>query len=166
MGAAFDLVKSADQYKAGLYNVFLDTVRWREFDTGIPLSWNRVKFDASTKGSVPAERGLYVFTIEVESLGLLGHGYIMYVGITGNDSDGNLRKRFGQYLREAKRGRRPRVFYMFNKWAGELVFNYTLVSDPAVDLAKIETSFLDAVMPPVNSSDFSAEIAAPKKAAF
>jgi len=167
MTAAFDLVKKADQYKAGLYDFFLDIQAWRNFDPGIPLAWNRVKFGPGTKNDVPEERGLYIFTLEVESLGLPTHGYILYVGITGNTSAANLRKRYGQYLLETNKGTgRPRVVYMLNKWAGELYFNFMPVPDKAIDLMKIEKSFLDAIMPPVNSSDFSAEIAAPKKAAF
>jgi hypothetical protein len=167
MSAAFDLVQRADQYKAGLYEFFLDPSSWRKFDPGIVLNWQRVKFDASSKSAIPQERGLYIFTLEVENLGLPGHGYILYVGITGNTSQANLQKRYAQYLREANEARgRPKVVYMLNKWAGELTFNFMPVPDTSVDLAKIEKSFLNSIMPPVNSSDFDAEIAAAKKAVF
>jgi hypothetical protein len=165
--APHDLVARADVYKAGLYQFYLDITEWRKFNPGIPLVWQRVKFDSAAKTQIPKQRGLYVFTVEADGLGLPVHGYIMYVGITGNTSDATLRSRFGQYLREKEKARgRPRVVYMLNKWTADLVFNFMPVPDPTVDLAKIEQSFLDTIKPPVNQVDFSAEIAAPRKAAF
>jgi hypothetical protein len=116
---------------------------------------------------VPEERGLYVFTLEVENLGLPSHGYILYVGITGNTSPANLRKRYGQYLLEAKKGSgRPRVVFMLNEWKNDLFFNFVPVSDTSVDLAVIEKSFINSVVPPINATDFDAEIGPAKKASF
>jgi hypothetical protein len=161
----WDLVKKSDAYKAGLTRFFLDVPSWRKFDPGVPLAWQKVRFRDVTKDDVPTERGLYLFTLEVDGLDLPSHGYILYFGITGNTSAANLRKRYRQYLRERDNGKgRPRVVYMLNKWREELVFNFMPVPDTTIDLAKIEKSFLNAVMPPVNSADFDAEIAAPIKA--
>jgi len=163
----WDLVKKSDAYKAGLSRFFLDVPSWRKFDPGMTLSWQRVSFGDGTKSDVPTERGLYLFTLEVDGLGLPSHGYILYFGITGNKSAANLRKRFAQYLRErdSEKGR-PRVVYMLNKWRDELMFNFVPLPDTTIDLSKIEKSFLNSVMPPVNSADFDAEIAAPIKASM
>jgi hypothetical protein len=166
-GKFHDLLDRTDSYKAGEHGFFLDVGSWRKFTSSAALTWQRVKFWPSAKASIPTERGIYVFTIEVEGLSLPPHGYILYIGITGNTSAANLRTRYGQYLRNLiKEDGRPRVFYMLKRWRDDLVFNFVPVADTAVDLAEIEKSFINAVRPPVNEADFDADIADPKKAKF
>ncbi|WP_404337794.1 hypothetical protein AB2M62_03310 [Sphingomonas sp. MMS12-HWE2-04] len=167
MTTAFDLIKKTKQIKADSYEFHLHMPTWRKFDPGIALKWQRTKFNVSGKEDVPEVRGLYVFTLEAEKLGLPTHGYILYVGITGNKSKANLRKRFGQYLLEAKKQNgRPLVMYMLNEWPDDLFFNFMAVPDGAIDLAKIERSFINTVLPPINASDFDGDIGPAKKAAF
>lgn len=167
MTAAVDLIKRTKQLKADSHEFHLSVPTWRKFSPGIALNWQKVKFDAGGKALVPEERGLYVFTLEVTNLGLPAHGYILYVGITGNTSNANLRKRFGQYLLEAKSGKgRPLVVYMLNEWTGDLFFNFMPVPDKTIDLSAIEKSFINSVIPPINSFDFDGEIGPAKKAAF
>jgi hypothetical protein len=55
---------------------------------------------------------------------------------------------------------------MLAKWSENLIFNFVPVPDTTIDLAAIEKSLLDSVMPPVNTADFDADILAMKKAAF
>lgn len=167
MTAALDLIKRTKQLKGESYAFHLHFSTWRKFAPGIPLNWQKVKFDAAGKAHVPEERGLYIFTLEVENLGLPPHGYIMYIGITGNTSNANLRKRYAQYLLEAKKGTgRPLVVFMLNEWKGDLFFNFIPVPDKTVDLAVIEQSFINTVIPPINASDFDGEIGPAKKASF
>ncbi len=167
MTAAFDLIKRTKQLKGDSYEFHLRVPTWRKFVPGIALNWQRVKFDSAGKANVPEERGLYIFTLEVENLGLPSHGYIMYVGISGNTSKANLRKRYGQYLLEAKKGTgRPLVAFMLNEWEGELFFNFVPIPDKTVDLAVIEKSLINTVIPPINASDFDGEIGPAKKASF
>lgn len=167
MTRALDLIRRTKRLKGESYAFHLDIPAWRKFKPGITLNWQRVKFDPDSKASVPAVRGVYAFTLEMEDLGLPPHGYILYFGITGNKSKAHLRKRYAQYLREAKTGvGRPRAVYMLNEWPNDLFFNFMPIPDGSVDLAAIESSFLDSIIPPINVADFAADIGAAKKAAF
>ncbi len=86
------------------------------------------------------------------------HGYIMYVGITGNDSGGTLYKRYQRYWYEFKtKGGRPAVFYMMDNWRDDLFFHFVPLPNTFIDLSKIEKSFINAVLPPVNKADIVAE---------
>lgn len=167
MTAALDLIKRTKQLKGESYQFHLHVPTWRKFAPGIPLNWQKVKFDTAGKAHVPEERGLYIFTLEVGNLGLPQHGYIMYIGISGNKSNANLRKRYAQYLLEAQKGTgRPLVVFMLNEWEGDLFFNFIPIPDKTVDLAAIEQSFINTVIPPINASDFDGEIGPAKKASF
>lgn len=167
MTTAVDLIKMTKHLKSETYAFHLHVPTWRKFVAGIPMNWQRIRFDAAGKAHVPEERGLYVFTLEVEDLGFPSHGYILYVGITGNTSNANLRKRYAQYLLEKQKGNgRPRVVYMLNEWSDDLFFNFIPVPDKTVDLAKIEVSFINSILPPINVADMNAEIGPAKKAAF
>ena len=82
-----------------------------------PLSWHSVKFGPAAKKSVPEEPGLYAFVVQIPYAGLPPHGWVMYIGQTGDGtSDATLRGRFGQYLQEKKKFKRARVFFMLNAW--------------------------------------------------
>jgi hypothetical protein len=167
MRTPIDLIKRTKQLKGDSYEFHLHVPTWRKFTPGIALNWQKVKFDAAGKAHVPEERGLYIFTLEVQNLGLPSHGYIMYIGISGNTSKANLRRRYGQYLLEAKKGSgRPLVVLMLNEWKEDLFFNFMPVPDRSVDLAAIEKSFINTVVPPINASDFDGEIGPAKKASF
>lgn len=167
MGKYHDLVANTDRYKASLNQFFLDMPSWRRFSPTVSLTWERVQFGVGTRDDVPQTRGLYLFTLESGVTGLPQHGYILYVGITGNTSAATLRSRYAQYLRHLiNEDGRPLVYYMLAKWSENLIFNYVPVPDTTVDLAAIEKSLLDSVMPPVNTADFDGDILAIKKAAF
>lgn len=167
MGKFHDLIERSDSYQAALRGFFLDLASWRNFTSPVPLQWQRVKFWPAAQDNVPQQRGVYVFTVEAEGLGLPTHGYILYVGITGNTSAANLRKRYSQYVGNLiNENGRPKVFGMLKRWRDDLVFNFVPIADTAIDLAQIEVSFLNSVRPPVNEADFDADIADAKKATF
>jgi len=154
-GKFVDLIDNTERYKARLYQFFLDFGKWREFKPPIPLPWKKISFDVASKPMVPKERGLYVFTLELPSCPLPQHGYIMYVGHTGNTSAATLRSRFGQYLDDLRRqDGRGRVYYMLERFKGDIFFSFVPVADRAVDLKKIEVSLINSVAPPVNTGDF------------
>lgn len=167
MGKFHDLIDRADSYQAALRGFFLDVESWRKFSASVPLQWQRVKFWPGAKENIPEQRGIYVFTIEAEGLGLPPHGYILYVGITGNTSAANLRKRYSQYVRNLiNEDGRPKVFAMLKRWRDELIFYFVPIPETTVDLTQIEKSFINSVRPPVNEADFDADIADAKKATF
>jgi hypothetical protein len=162
-----DIVDQAAKYKAELRDFFLDVGQWRTFRSRHRLVWQKTRFESRNLSSVPEERGIYAFTLELSPSKLPAHGYIMYVGITGDTSSANLRERYAQYLREPRRLKgRPRVVHMLNKWGGDLFFNFVPLPAPSVNLVKLERAILDAIIPPVNERDMSAEIMAARKAAW
>lgn len=166
-GKHHDLVDFTKKYKGDLYSFFLDLKSWRQFKTRHNLTWQKLRFGAVSHASVPKERGIYAFTVELAPSKLPMHGYILYVGITGDTSDANLYKRYAQYLRQLKnKDGRPRVFTLLENWADDLFFNFVPLPNATVNLAKLEKDLINAVLPPINIKDFSAEITAVRAAAF
>ena len=150
-----------------MYEFFLDMNSWRKFRSRYNLAWGKVAFNKADHAKVPIERGIYVFTLEFLPSKLPHHGYILYVGITGNDSQSQLHRRFGQYLNHLKnQDGRPAVFFMLDNWGDHLFFNFAPLPDAKVDLVKMERAFINAVRPPVNKRDLEASIAAAKSAVF
>lgn len=166
-GKHHDLVDHTRKYKAELYSFFLDLKSWRQFKSKHKLTWQKLRFGATNHGAVPKERGIYAFTVELEPSQMPMHGYLLYVGITGDTSDANLYKRYAQYLRQRKnKDGRPRMYIALENWADDLFFNFVPLPSPSVNLAKLEKDLINAVKPPVNITDFDAEIMAVRKAAF
>ena len=166
-GKHHDLIDFTKKYKAELHEFFLDLKKWRAFKTRYTLNWTKVRFDTGSHCSIPKERGIYTFTAELSPGKLPHHGYILYIGITGDDSEANLYKRYAQYLLNLKNeDGRPAVYYMLKNWSGDLFFNFVSLPDKKIDLAKIEKSMLSAIIPPVNIRDLGATITSVKAAAF
>ncbi|MGY8635590.1 GIY-YIG nuclease family protein [Bradyrhizobium sp. 14AA] len=167
MPRPLDIVNQVAKYKADMHAFFLDVDSWKAFKTRHTLVWQRMRFEAGSLTSIPEERGIYAFTLELSPTKLPAHGYIMYIGITGDTSASNLRKRFAQYLREMKDSKgRPRVVHMLKKWGSDLFFNFVPLPAANVSLTKLEKAMLDAIIPPINVRDMSADITAARKAAF
>lgn len=167
-GKHHDLVNQTKKYKAELYDFFLDLKKWRAFRSRYRLDWQKVRFDEAGQATVPKERGIYAFTAELSPAKLPAHGYILYVGITGDESEAaNLYKRYGQYLaNQRKEDGRPAVSFMLQNWAGDLFFNFVPLPNKTINLARIESSFINALMPPTNKRDIEADLRAAKAAAF
>ncbi|MFC1461718.1 hypothetical protein ACFLQR_04290 [Verrucomicrobiota bacterium] len=81
----------------------------------------------------------------------------MYVGMTGSDGGGTLRIRYSGYLSEKNVLRRPKIHYMLNKWPNDLYFYYAEIGRRH-DIPTVEQKLCDAIIPPCNINDFSAEI--------
>ena len=168
VGKHHDLVKWTKKYKGDAHEFFLDFSSWKKFKTKHKLVWQRVPFKPESRDLVPQERGIYVFCAVLDEGQLPMHGYLLYVGITGDGtSESNLRIRYGQYVRNLKNeDGRPAVFYMMDNWRDALAFDFVAIPDPAVDLGQMESDFINAVMPPVNKRDFEATQAAVRQSAF
>lgn len=137
----------------------------RKFATTAKLDWKKVKFTPGNNRFIPPDRGIYAFVVEHNLSQLPPHGYVMYVGITGDTgSRHNLRRRYGNYLRDKRINKRAGVHYMLTNWASSLYFHYAVVSDKRYSLSRLETEMTDALIPPYNRQDFSAEIRKAKKA--
>ena len=166
-GKHHDLVNFTKKYKGELHSFYLSMKSWRKFKSRYSLVWDKVKFDPSNQSSVPQERGIYAFVLELSQTKLPPHGYILYVGITGDKSNSNLYKRYGQYiLNHRNQDGRPAVYYMMDNWSDDLFFHFVPLSNPTIDLAKLERDFINAVLPPVNKRDIDAKITSAKAATF
>jgi hypothetical protein len=134
-------------------------------DIAPKLAWQSVKFAPTAKKSVPEEPGLYAFVVRVPYDGLPLHGWVMYIGQTGDSSSGaTLRGRFGQYLRDKKVPKRPPIFYMLNAWDGCLDFYYTPLPNRKAELVKLETQLLGAFRPPFTDRTYPASYMSPRHA--
>ncbi|HCJ0624841.1 Uncharacterised protein [Klebsiella variicola] len=166
-GELNDLIADIDHHKSNCWSIYLDLKKWRDFNSTYPLRWSRFRFEIKNKGLIPKERGIYAFSIALEPSSLPEHGYILYMGITGDDSGGNLYKRYNQYLGYFKRkDGRPKVYNMLKRWEGDLFFSFVPIPDKRMSLSKLETEFLTAIRPPVNEKDFEARISNARRAAF
>jgi hypothetical protein len=164
---AFDLVDSSDRYASQFHAFYLDPEGWRKFDTPHDLMWTKIKFTQANRSLIPIERGVYAFTVEHCPSKFPKHGYLLYIGITGNQSGAHLRQRYSQYLQnQSKEKGRPAVLYMLKKWPDNLFFSYCQLPDSTVNLAVLETDLLGALNPPVNKKDFPASISAARRARF
>lgn len=127
----------------------------------------KTRLEEENQIHIPKERGIYAFTVELVPSKLPSHGYILYIGITGDTSAATLYSRYRQYVTNLKKENgRPAVFFMLKNWSGDLFFNYVPLARGAIDLGRMEKSLLSAVTPPVNKRDIEATITAAKAAAF
>ena len=156
---AHDFVKKVDALRADVRRFFLSPDRWRTSRVQIPINWSYLTFSEANKNMVPEEAGVYAFIVRHMNNHFPDHGFIMYVGITGSNGNGRtLRNRYGDYLREKKKDKRPKIHYMLNKYPDDLQFAYAAIPDPAFNLEALELDLNDAIIPPVVIKDFTAEI--------
>jgi hypothetical protein len=135
-----------------------------KFSTAAKLNWKKVRFISQNKPLIPKERGIYAFILEHNDSPLPPHGYVMYIGISGDKSQHTLRDRFGNYLRDKIVNKRPSIHYLLNNWEKCLFFHYAVVLDKRVSLSKLEKNMSDALVPPFSTNDFSGEIRQARKA--
>jgi hypothetical protein len=154
-----DFVQQVDQLAADRRRFYVSPTRWQSSRVTIPLAWSRVKFDAQNRAAIPKARGIYAFVVQHDNDHFPPHGFIMYIGITGARSvERNLRLRYGDYLREKEKNKRPRVCYMLNKWESDLFFYFVPIPNRAINLDQLELDLNDSILPPIVIKDFTAEI--------
>ena len=163
-----DPVKLAKHYKANQTAFFLDLKKWRSFRTRYNLDWDVVPFRPERRDDVPEEPGLYAFVVSSDHPKLPPHAYVLYVGQSGHgDSQHNLKKRFGDYLRDQRNGGgRPAVCRMLIEFKDDLKFYFAAMPNAKAELEDVETKLLSAIVPPVNQNDFEADVKVARKAAF
>lgn len=155
---AHDFVQKVDALKADIRPFLLSPARWRTSRVATPLTWTFLPFTEANRALVPREPGVYAFVVRHVNDHFPDHGFIMYIGITGSNANGRtLRDRYGDYLREQKKNKRPKVHYMLDKYSDDIHFAYC-VTDPSIDLKTLELDLNDAIIPPVVVKDFTAEI--------
>lgn len=133
------------------------------------LNWDSIIYnDDKDLDKIPNnKRGIYAFAICHESDVLPPHGYILYIGIAGKDSNRSLRERYRDYLSEKKVLKRVRIARMIGLWHKVLRFYFAPVDNDVstADLQALEKQLNTALMPVFSISDLDADIRK-KRAAF
>jgi hypothetical protein len=138
-------VEAHDELKIWERTFVLSPSRWRAVAHAMPLIWTKVAFTKDNRKKIPKTRGLYAFVVLHDSSYFPPHGYLMYVGITGDESSNrNLRLRYGEYLRDKEKGGdRAKIVVMLNKFADDVYFYFVQISDRRRSLSKLEDDLLD-----------------------
>ncbi|TDB60405.1 GIY-YIG nuclease family protein [Arundinibacter roseus] len=113
------------------------------------LDWKEVHFQPSNQESLPEKEGLYMFMASPKKLNASFLNYLLYVGETDN-----LRRRFGDYLRkrDSPKSGQYKVYTIIDDFPEHLHFRY--IELEGYDMKKrreLETQFLIAFLPPINS---------------
>lgn len=131
------------------------------------LTWHSISYGTDEIERVPDDkRGIYAFAVHHTNAILPPHGYILYIGIAGKDSDRSLRERYRDYLSTKKVIKRARIARMIGTWHSVLKFFYAPIEDDvsADDLKRIEQQLNTALMPPFSVGDLKAEIREKRRA--
>ena len=125
-----------------------------------PLEWDSIRFGKDEIESVPDDqRGVYAFVIADGRTFLPSHGYVVYIGIAGRDSDRSLRARYQDYFKQSEIERRPAVRRMIITWHPILRFHFAPVDEdfPAQELKAMERRLITAFLPPFCRDDIEAD---------
>lgn len=125
------------------------------------LSWSSVKYGEAEIQKIPDDkRGVYAFVVYQPSDVLPPHGYVLYIGIAGKDSNRTLRERYRDYLNSKKVMKRTKIAMMIGNWHEVLRFFYAPVDDAlsSEDLQKLELQLNTALLPPYSDRDMVAEV--------
>ena len=131
-------------------NFVIDKLNWESISLGNKAEISKVPND---------KRGIYAFVICWENSILPQHGYVLYIGIAGEDSDRSLRERYREYLRKSHIDKRDHISYAIGTWHKVIRFFFAPIDDDieSEDLKLLEEQIHDALLPPYGRRDFSAE---------
>jgi hypothetical protein len=161
-----DFLSNIDEVKSYTIDFILWKEKWDSYvNPSIELNWNCVKLEENSKNLIPTGKGIYALIIEPRISQFPSFGYLVYIGQTGYESNRDLRKRFTDYLREKNKKKRPKIYFLLNKWDDYIYFYYAEVDTNEVNLIELEQKLLDTFLPPYSDRGFSAEIGDMKKVA-
>lgn len=127
--------------------------------------WDYVPFAQDSHQHLPDEPGLYAFVMQVPFEGVTPHGWVLYLGETGDGlSAHTLKKRFKDYWREREGNKRLDIHVMLNAWDTDLRFYYLALPSEKHRLKQIETRLLDTFKPPFTKQGYSAQAQSPQNA--
>lgn len=125
------------------------------------LHWESIKFGREEIDKVPDDRrGVYAFAVMIDSGVLPPHGYILYIGMAGRNSDRSLRERYSDYLSPSKVKKRGRITRVIGNWRQVLKFMFAAVDNavPTQDIETLERQLNTALIPPYSDRDMEADI--------
>ena len=124
------------------------------------LSWESICFGDEELDRVPNDkRGIYAFAVCHKDEVLPPHGYVLYIGIAGRNSERPLRDRYRDYLNVKKVMKRAGIALMIGTWKQVLRFYFAPVGDEvsSEDLIALEQQLITALMPPYSVGDLDAD---------
>lgn len=124
------------------------------------LVWSSISYGESEIEKVPDDqRGIYAFVICHNDSVLTPHGYILYIGIAGRNSNRSLRTRYRDYLNVKKVLKRARIARMVGTWHKILRFFFAPIENDVSGkvLEALERQLNTAFMPPFSEGDLDAE---------
>ena len=124
------------------------------------LAWDSISYGDAELDKVPADkRGVYAFVVCHSNDILPPHGYVLYIGIAGRDSERPLKDRYKDYLNEKKVKKRDRIARMIGTWHKVLRFFFAPVGDEVSsdELKTLESKLNTALMPPFSEGDLEAD---------
>lgn len=124
------------------------------------LDWQSVRYGEDELDQVPDDkRGVYAFAISWSNAVLPPHGYILYIGIAGRDSERPLRERYKDYLNAKKVLKRSGIARMIGTWHQVLRFFFVPVDDgfSSEELKKLEEQLNTALLPYFSEGDLEAD---------
>lgn len=132
------------------------------------LKWHSIKFDPPEFDKLPDnKRGVYALVLYEPNAMLPPHGYVLYIGIAGRDSDRSLRERCKDYLNEKKLIKdREGIAYIIGNWGDILHLFYAPVDSnvSSADLQQLEKELNGALLPPYSRGDIEAKTKKQQKA--
>ena len=132
------------------------------------LVWDSISYNNNKElAKVPADkRGVYAFAVCQYSKVLPPHGYVLYVGIAGRDSNRPLRERYKDYLNEKQVLKRERISFMIGTWHQVLRFFFAPVEDAvsSEELKALEKQISTALMPQFSKGDIEADLRRKRRA--
>ena len=141
--------------------VVLNTHKIRALDPpAYALDWKSIGFGKAEIEDVPNDkRGVYAFVVAYPQDFLPPHGYIMYIGIAGKNSNRPLRERYRDYLNPNQVVDRPAIARMISRWRRILHFHFAAIGNDVTteQLQAFETRLNTAFLPPYAKGDIEAD---------
>ena len=169
LSEVIDFVDQADK-EIGKYRTefSISTVKLLTTTFALPsLSWQSIKYGESELHLVPSDRrGIYAFVISHPSPVLPPHGYVMYIGIAGRNSNRSLKARYKDYLLPQKVKKRERIARMIANLQDVLRFYFAPVDNSisTKQLEEMESQLNTAMLPPFSDGDMEAETKSKRRA--
>lgn len=162
-----DFVQEVDLLKQSKHSFYLNRDGWEKVKLPTELKWERLEFNEENASSVPKNPGVYAFLVSPKLDVFPPFSFIMYIGISGwkEGSSSTLRERYKNYIREEVNLIRPKIHYALQRYKGLFYFYYAPVDSSKYKLKEIEAALNDAIIPPCNDNDYSAEMRKKVKAA-
>ncbi|MCG7870502.1 MAG: hypothetical protein JAZ11_00180 [Candidatus Thiodiazotropha lotti] len=149
-------------------NIFLSPAKLMSDQFQIDnLEWDSVPYGEDEIDRVPNDkRGIYAFVIFQENNVFPPHGYVLYIGIAGRNSNRPLRQRYKDYLNSKKVIKRVKIARMIGLWHKVLKFYFAPINNDIStdDLQTLEKQLNSALLPPCSVGDLDAETRTKRRA--